>query len=178
MTTKSSSKNELTYSSEAPLANPSPSKESEKDSLTLGASSPLSFYDSLTSKNPDGSFGKMSPTSCVLTPDGRLEPSSGRWCNSGMGSLTECWTLAISESRRLDVVSTLSDILETGDLPPQCFLSPAACQGILNRAQDKRYKVKLSPRLRTALEKVASQSSPSTTKKDETSQNEKESPTL
>src|SRR5271170_8521459 len=105
---------------------------------------------------------------------GILLPSSGAFKSLVMGSPHECWTLDISESPKSAVESTLSDILETGDLPPQCFLSPAACQGVLNRSVDKRYKVKLSPRLRAALEKVSSRS---TTKKDETSQSVKESQT-
>src|SRR5271169_4773737 len=174
MTTKNSNEHQLISSSEAPLASHSLSKDSEKDWLTHVVTWPSNIYDLLTSSDHAGSSGKTSPTSCALTEAGILLPSSGAFKSLVMGSPHECWTLDISESPKSAVESTLSDILETGDLPPQCFLSPAACQGVLNRSVDKRYKVKLSPRLRAALEKVASRS---TIKKDETSQNAKESPT-
>jgi len=34
-------------------------------------------------------------------------------------------------------VSSLSDILETGDLPQRYYLSPKACAGILRRAANR-----------------------------------------
>jgi hypothetical protein len=36
-----------------------------------------------------------------------------------------------------DAVSSLSDILETGDVPQRYFLSPKACSGILRRAEKR-----------------------------------------
>jgi hypothetical protein len=73
-----------------------------------------------------------------LTEDGILEPSSGRWLNSGIVSPTECWTLSGSEwpsegGGFLSLVY-LSDILETGDIPQKYYLSQRGCMGILNRA--------------------------------------------
>ena len=102
---------------------------------------------------PAGSFGKTSPESCRLTRGGRLEPSSGRWQNSGTGSLTEFWTLSSSECPSVVVVSSLLDILEGGRLPLRYFLSATACAGILRRAEKR--KRSLPPLLRTALERVA-----------------------
>jgi hypothetical protein len=61
-------------------------------------------------------------------------PSSGHWANSGMASPTECWTLSTSESPSVGVASSLSDILETGPVPPKYSLSPKSATGILRRA--------------------------------------------
>jgi len=89
-----------------------------------------------------------------------LAPSSGRWGNSGTGSRTECWTLSTSEWNHTlvpclsgDVVCSLSDILETGDVPQRYYLSAKACAGILRRAE-KRGKA-LPERLARALTRVA-----------------------
>jgi hypothetical protein len=71
-----------------------------------------------------------------------------------MGSPTEYWTLAISEYPSDAVASSLSDILETGEVPQQYFLSSRACRGILRRAE-KRGK-DLPEALKSALLAVAS----------------------
>jgi len=112
-----------------------------------------SFADLLKESNLAGLSGKMSPVSCHRTEDGTLVPSLGRWKTSGMVSRTECLTLSISEWPKDAVVCSLSDTLETGDLPQRFSLSATACQGILRRA-DKRGK-KLPERLQRALEAVA-----------------------
>src|SRR3546814_6167259 len=70
---------------------------------------------------------------CALPIYGILGPSSGRWANSGMGSPTAFSTLSTSEFPNGAVASSLSDILETGDLPQRYFLSAKACSGILRR---------------------------------------------
>ena len=67
-----------------------------------------------------------------------------------MGGDTECLTLSSSECPNDAVASSLSDILETGDLPPRYFLSRRACEGILRRAE-KRGRQLPAP-LRQALE--------------------------
>lgn len=97
---------------------------------------------------------------CRRTEDGRLEPSSGGWQNSGMGGRTESLTLSTCEwtaSSALfpsdDVVCSLSDILVTHGVPLQYFLSERACAGILRRAE-KRGK-SLPPLLREALLAIA-----------------------
>jgi hypothetical protein len=66
-----------------------------------------------------------------------------------MGSPIECWTLNTSEWPSDAAVCSLSDTLETGDVPQRFFLSAKACQGILRRAE-KRGK-ELPPSLRQAL---------------------------
>jgi len=71
-----------------------------------------------------------------------------------MGSRTEFLTLNTSEWHSAAAVCSLSDTLETGDLPQRFFLSATACQGILRRAE-KRGKV-LPPALEQALQLVAS----------------------
>jgi hypothetical protein len=69
-----------------------------------------------------------------------------------MGSRTEFLTLNTSEWHSAAAVFSLSDTLETGDLPQRFFLSATACQGILRRAE-KRGKV-LPEQLQRALESV------------------------
>ena len=145
-------------------ANPSASPDSEKDWLTRVATSPLSIVQSLNAIGPSGWFGRTCPVSCQADKDGTLVPSSGRWQNSGMGSPTESWTLSTCEHADFEgrspsdgAVYSLSDILETGDVPQRYFLTPRACAGILRRAE-KRGK-DLPPILLRALRAVAGASS-------------------
>ena len=77
-----------------------------------------------------------------------------------MGSPTGFLTLNTSEhaaspslSPSAAAVCSLSDILETGDVPRRYYLTAKACQGILRRAE-KRGKV-LPTVLRQALQAVA-----------------------
>ncbi|KQQ46910.1 hypothetical protein ASF69_04545 [Rhizobium sp. Leaf311] len=77
-----------------------------------------------------------------------------------MGSPTEFLTLNMSEWTDLNALSlsddgvcSLSDILETGDVPPQYYLSPKACAGILRRAGNRGKE--LPPQLQAALQAVA-----------------------
>ncbi|MFC3614535.1 hypothetical protein ACFORG_12240 [Lutimaribacter marinistellae] len=65
-----------------------------------------------------------------------------------LGSPGECWTLNTCEHvvspslfRSDAVVCSLSDILETGDLPEQFFLTARACAGILRRAGKRGRKL-------------------------------------
>ena len=148
------------FSVAEPHANPSRLRGCVKDWLTLGATScsPLALLQ--RGIGPAGWFGRTSPASCHLTEDGILEPSSECWGNSGMGSPTEFLTLNTSEhaaspmlSPSADAVCSLSDILETGDVPQRFFLTAKACQGILRRAE-KRGK-DLPPTLLQALQAVA-----------------------
>ena len=142
-----------TFWSEELLASPSPSPAFEKDLPTPGATSLSPFLGWLTNSSPAGSSGKMSPVSCLREEGGTLVPSSGRWSNSGMGSPTECWTLNTSEFPSVVVESSLSRVLETGELPPRFYLSAKACTGILRRAT-KRGK-QLPPMLEKALTSAA-----------------------
>ena len=70
-----------------------------------------------------------------------------------MGGPTGRLTLNMPEFRNGTVASSLSDILETGDLPQKYFLSPKACAGILRRAA--RRGKELPPALAHALRQVA-----------------------
>ena len=141
-------------------ANPSPSRDSEKDWMTRVATSCLPTLPLLQSIAPDGFFGRTSLVSCRVTADGILEPSLEGWQNAGMGSLTGFLTLSTCE--QMDTltqypkdggVCSLSDVLETGDVPQRYFLTPKACAGILRRAE-KRGK-KLPEQLANALLAVA-----------------------
>ena len=118
-------------------ANPSASLDFAKALLTIAETSPLNLFALLKDCGRGGYFGKMSPESCQLTADGRLAPSSAGWANAGMGSPTAFWTLNISECHKDAGVCSLSDILETGDLPQRYFLSAKACKGILRRAEKR-----------------------------------------
>jgi DNA (cytosine-5)-methyltransferase 1 len=61
----------------------------------------------------------------------------GGWGNSGMGSPTGFLTLSTSEWPKDAAVCSLSDTLETGDVPARFYLSPKACAGILRRAEKR-----------------------------------------
>jgi hypothetical protein len=126
---------QLTFLSEEPLVSPLVSRACEADWMTIVATWPLSFLGLLTEHGPDGWCGKTSPASCHREKDGTLVPFSEGWSNSGMGSPTEFLTLNTSEWPSDAVVCSLSDTLETGDVPQRFFLSSTACQGILRRAE-------------------------------------------
>ena len=140
---------QLTFSWGGLPVRTSPSQDFELDLLASEATSHLNLYVWLSERAPVGSFGRMSPACCQLTTDGHLAPSSEGWGNSGMGSPTAFLTLNFSEFHSGAVASSLSDILETGDVPQRYFLSPRACAGILRRAE-KRGK-ELPRHLRQAL---------------------------
>ena len=107
-----------------------------------------------------GLFGKTSPASCRQTAELILVPYSEGWANSGMGSHIEFLTLNTSEHNDFPEpfhsdggVCSLSDILETGDVPPRFYLSARACAGIIRRAE-KRGKT-LPDQLAEALKAAA-----------------------
>ena len=144
-----------TFWPEEHLASLSPSPVTEQDWMTRVATSPSSLLGLLADSAPYGWCGRTSPASCRSTEDGRLEPSSECWSNAGMGSPTEFLTLSISEYPSDGAASSLSDILETGELPRRYYLSGTACRGILRRTA-KRGK-ELPEALKSALLAVASQ---------------------
>ena len=113
----------------------------------------LTFLEIAQRRRPRWIVWEMSPASCLLTEEGILEPSLGRWGHWGMGGLTESWTHSGSEWPSAVAVCSLSQTLETGPLPQRFYLSQKACAGILRRAA-KRGK-ELPPMLREALEMVA-----------------------
>ena len=129
--------------------------------MTRAANSCSSSAQLLAAIAPAGWSGRTSPACCPATAEGTLEPSSGCWQNSGMGSPTEFLTLNSPEFNHTlapchsdDDVCSLSDILEdSGSVAQRFYLSAIACAGILRRAE-KRGRV-LPPLLQTALEHVA-----------------------
>jgi len=142
-----------------PPANHSASPDCARGWMIRVVTSCSSILRLLADIGPAGWYGRTSPA-CCLIKEMRLEPSSGGWQNSGMGSPTEFWTLNTCEHNGLDGLSlsddgvcSLSDILETGDVPQRYYLSAKACLGILRRAE-KRGKA-LPPLLARALKVVA-----------------------
>lgn len=121
--------------------NPIASPEQARDWQIRVASSRLSILNTLKFFDRSGFYGKTSPVYCKLTADGILEPSSGKWQNSGMGGPTESMTLSSSEWPNNVAVSSLSAVLETGNHLQQYYLSAKACRGILRRAEESEWKV-------------------------------------
>lgn len=144
---------QLTLLSAEHLARTSPSPDSARDWPESAADWPWSLHKFFLSCVQSGLSGKTCPEFFQQTADGTSGHSSGRWTTSGILARGECLTLSLSESPSVAAESTLSDILETGDLPQRYFLSPKACAGILRRAE-KRGRT-LPPQLRAALENVA-----------------------
>lgn len=158
------------FSSAELPAKASASLDSERDWLIRVATSCSPILPLLSATLPAGWYGKTSPVSCHQTAEGILEPSSEGWQNSGMGSPTAFLTLSTSEwnhtlapSLKDEGVCSLSDILETGDVPQRYFLSAKACSGILRRAA-KRGKGLPQPLLE-ALKAVAKAGMPDDDKK-------------
>jgi len=155
---------QLTFSLAAPPANPSLLPDFAKALMTHAETSCSPILPSLDAIAPSGWSGKTSPASCRQATDGILRPYSEGWQSAGIMRPGECLTLSTSEwtglegqSLRDDGVCTLSDILETGDIPQRYYLSAKACRGILRRAA-KRKKA-LPPMLEEALKAVVSASS-------------------
>ena len=138
------------------LVNHFPYRDLEEDLEKIEETSHLSLYALLKDYIRHGYFGKTLLESCPRKEDGTLEPSSEGWRNAGMGSPTGFLTLNTSEhndfqgqSHKDEGVSSLWDILETGEIPPRFFLTEKHCQGIVNRAENKGKR--LPEALRTAL---------------------------
>ncbi len=144
---------QLTFSLEGPPASPSASPESEREWMTLVATWPLSFSRLLLDCAPDGSFSRTYRDCSQVIVDGISPKSYVPFLNTGMVHSGECSTLKTSECPSDAVESSLSAILETGDLQQRFFLSAKACAGILRRAKNRGRK--LPDPLRLALEQVA-----------------------
>ena len=148
------------FSAAEPHANPSRLRACDKAWLTLAATSCSPSALLRTDIGQNGWFGKTCPE-CFPVMEGEiLLPLSASWGNSGMGGPTEYWTLNTSEHAASpllcpsdDAVCSLSDILETTDVPQRYYLTAKACLGILRRAA-KRGK-DLPMVLRQALQAVA-----------------------
>lgn len=133
---------QLTLLSAEVPAKDSQSQENRKDLTIPEAPSRSPMYDFLMRFVPLGSCGKTSRESSRPTGGGTLEHSSVRLKNSGITARGEFWTLSMSESTVTPerfhsgvAACSLSDILQTGDIPPRYFLSRRACEGLLRRAE-------------------------------------------
>ena len=161
------------FSSEEPPVSLIVSQDSEQDWTIRVVTSCLPMWHLLGNIVTAGWSGRTSPASFRATRDETLEafwdcsldgtssalPQDGetaeqyRATRGLTASHGESLTLNILEYHSGAVASSLSDILETGDVPQRFFLSATACRGILRRAE-KRGKT-LPPALQSALEAVA-----------------------
>src|SRR4051812_32841515 len=96
---RSTHPSQLMFLSEELPASPSALLENERDWTTHVVTSRSSSLRLLTDYGPAGWYGRTSPALCRTMEAGRLEPFSGSWGNSGMGSHTEFLTLSTSEFR-------------------------------------------------------------------------------
>ena len=141
------------FSSEEHLVSHSQWLDFDKECATLAETSPSLILQSLNNTAPHGWYGRTSPVFCRVTEEGILEPLSEGWSNSGIARAGECLTLSTSEWPKDAVVCSLSQVLETGEIPQKYYLSQRACLGILRRAEAR--KKELPPMLRKALEETA-----------------------
>lgn len=111
---------------------------------------PLSILDSSIQPVLAGSSGRTSQASYRQIKALTSESSSTRLMTQGTALHGECLMLRASESPSDAVECFLSDILETGGQLQRYYLSPRACQGILNRA-NRRQRI-LPAQLKEALE--------------------------
>lgn len=144
---------QLILLSEARHARTSPSQEKEMEWMENAADWPDTLRDCFERFARAGSFGRTCPELFQRTEDGTSGYSSGRWPNSGMAWHGEYLTLSTSECPSDAVESSLSDILETGDIPQRYFLSRKACAGILRRSEKRGRELPIA--LREALEQAA-----------------------
>ena len=153
---------QLIFSWEELPARDSVSQESRADLMTREAPSVSPIADFLKQCVQGGSYGKTSLASSVPTAVKISGRSSGKLMRSGILAHGECWTLNTCEWTdtlvpflSVDGVCSLSDILETGAIPPRYYLSPDACRGILRRAASRGRE--LPEVLKEALEKQAAE---------------------
>jgi len=138
MSSENGQKQTSMFSSEELPANHLASQACGKEWKTPAETWPSRILQWLSDFGPAGWYGKTSAVSCPPMKDGTLAPSSQRWLNSGIAQPGECLTLNTSEFPSDVVESSLSHILETGDLPQKYYLSATACAGILRRAAERR----------------------------------------
>ena len=144
---------QLTFLSAEHPASHSALQDCGVDWQTRVATSCLPILPLLTDIAPSGWYGRTSPAFCRQTGGGISPPSSTGWQNSGMGSPTAFLTLNTSECHSAAAASSLSAVLEAGNVPQRYYLSARACKGILDRAE--RRKKTLPPLLKAALARIA-----------------------
>lgn len=155
---------ELIFLLGEPLARDSASQGSRKESTIREALSASPIATFLKLCVPAGSSGRTSPECSAPTVEKISVHSSGKLMKSGILAHGECltlnmceWTDSLVPFLKEDGVCSLSDILETGAIPPRYYLSPDACRGILRRAESRGRE--LPEVLRQALEEQAGKSS-------------------
>ena len=136
----------------------------------------LTMFEPAEASPPPLSSGKTSPVFSPrkTTPSGAfwlgLPEKMTRWNRQGEGgrTLVLCmdprgqspggpWTPNISDWPNDAAVSSLSQVLEKGSIPPEFFLSGTACAGILRRAEarGRALPVALHSALLSAVEREA-----------------------
>lgn len=113
----------------------------------------LNLLDSLENADQEFLSSKTFRACSVRTPEEILESCSGLWPNSGILSDGVLLTARTSESHSRARGSSLSAVIETGEVPEQYFLSRNAARGMLRRAE--RMGRNLKPHLRESLERLA-----------------------
>ena len=171
---------QLTFLSEEHPVRTTQSRVSVSAWLAIEGSSPSHLLKSLHGFAPAGWFGRTSPafsqamtdetlrdfwaTSVARKSPSRTEDGKTRASSLATRTPTDWPTLCVTlnTSEHADTgepflsggaVCSLSDILETGDVPRRFYLTAKACRGILRRAE-KRGK-SLPPQLARALQAVA-----------------------
>jgi len=119
---------------------PSQSQAKGRDFLEQVDSS-VSISDCFRKCVRAGLSGRMSQDVYQVAGGKTSSSFSNNGLTSGIMSHGEFWTLNTSEWPRDAAVCLLSDILETGSVPQRYFLSQAACQGILRRAEKRGKKL-------------------------------------
>lgn len=139
---------ESIYSSEERPARDSASRGNKEESAIQEARCASPMSDFLKQCAPAISSRKTSRAFSARTGGGILKNSSVKLMKSGILSHGECWTLNTCEWTvtlvpflKEEGVCSLSDILETGDIPQRYYLSRRACQGILLRAESRGKKL-------------------------------------
>jgi DNA (cytosine-5)-methyltransferase 1 len=113
----------------------------------------MSLLDWLERESPEFLLSKTLRVYSTLMVEETLPFCSTRWPNSGMLLDGVLLTADTSESPSQGKESTLSDVIEIGEVPERYFLSPNAARGILRRAN--RMGRNLRPHFKKSLEILA-----------------------
>ncbi len=138
------------------LARTFPWLESEPGSAAAGPRSSGSFSDLRKKLDRAGCSLRTSPDFSPATAETICEPSFSAWQTSGIYLPTGFLTLEISDCPKAEQGSSLSDILENGEVPRRFFLSAAACRKILAKAQENG--IRLPAELTAALSSFSRES--------------------
>lgn len=141
---------QLTLLLEERPARDSLSQGSKEASMTSEAVSRWPMCDFLRRCVRGGSYGKMYQARSPQTEAWTSSGSSRQLMPSGIISHGECWTLSTCEwtafqeqSRSVGGVCSLSDILETGEVPQRYYLSRQVCLGIIRRSDARGVELPL-----------------------------------